>query len=227
MTADSILAVGVGESTASPILSAVYAQSTALQSSCSSLMEDYLIHINTSNFSPWRNRKDSQIGTLHVVTDSDKISYFAVVKAGYPDFLVNSLLDEVKAVHKRHPTAEPSSEDQGDPAAEGLVDDLCKLVDRYSNKLGSDRLKPLEITMYKDQENKAGQILQVLPKTSTETSEGRSLNSQVTAQMFHSGARKFERNLYWRKVKLIIIVVTYVFAIFLYVIIPLSMGYHE
>lgn len=219
MTEDSIHSVGVGKSTDLTML-AFYAKNTEHQSYCISLMEAYLRHITTSSFQRWRDRQDSDIGTLHVVTDSDKISYFALVKAGYPDFLVNSLLDEVKVAYKQHTAVE----NQADSV---VLDDLCKLVDKYSRKLGSDRIQPLEITMYRNQENQAGQILEVLRKTSAESTQVGSRDSQLTARVFYSGARKLERVLYWRKVKLIIIVIAYVFAIFLYVIIPLSMEYEE
>jgi hypothetical protein len=165
------------------------------------------------------------MGTWHIVTDSDSISYFALVKLGYPDYLSNSLLDELKVTFKGQGV---DSLLQCAPGAytKVMANDMRSLTLKFEDKARGDRVQALNLQVQDVQGIVGDSIQQVLRNTeSAEAIGAKSQDMRNTAQVFHSDARKLERIMYWRKVKLNIIIACVVIAIILYIVVPIAVVY--
>mmetsp|Transcript_31564 Transcript_31564/g.54688 ORF Transcript_31564/g.54688 Transcript_31564/m.54688 type:complete len:226 (-) Transcript_31564:66-743(-) len=220
MADDEIRCVGVGRGTDSVVV-AIYAKSSSQQDKCRAEMQAFLNN-RISQASSWRDRLPSELGTWHIVTDSESLSYFALVKAGYPDYLSNSLLDELKVAFKGQGT---DSLLHCSPGAytKIMAPDMIKLTEKYDKKRSTDRIGTLSLQVQDVQGIVGDSIQQVLRNTESAEAIGiKSQDMRNTAQVFHSDARKLERIMYWRKVKLNIIIACVVIAVILYIVVPIA-----
>lgn len=220
MADDNIRCVGVGRGTDSVVI-AVYSKNAGQQDKCRQEMQNFLNN-RIDHASSWRDRLPSDLGTWHIVTDSETLSYFALVKVGYPEYLCNSLLDELKVTFKGQGVETLINCAPG-AYTKVMANDMRSLSLKYEEKLRSDRVQSLNLQVQDVQGVVGDSIQQVLRNTESAEAIGiKSQDMRNTAQVFHSDARKLERIMYWRKVKMNIIIACVVIAVILYIVVPIA-----
>jgi hypothetical protein len=222
MADDYIRCIGVGRGTDSVVI-AIHCKNASQQDRCRGEMQQFLS--NTASHKPsWRDRLASEIGTWHIVTDSESISYFALVKAGYPDHLSSTLLDEIKAAFKGQGV---DSLLQCAPGAytKVMATDMRLLAGKYEDKLRGDRLQNLNLQVQDVQGIVGDSIQQVLRNTqSAEAIGAKSEDMRNTAQVFQTDAKKAERLMYWRKVKINILIACVVIIVIICIVVPIAVS---
>lgn len=216
----NIRCVGVGRGTDSVVI-AVYSIDSSQQDKNHQEMQDFLSN-RSAHLSNWRERVPTEQGTWHIVSDSDSLSYFALVKIGYPDYLSNSLLDELKVTFKGQGI---DSLLNCAPKAytKVMANDMQNLLLKYEAKARGDRVQNLNLQV-QDVQNVVGDSIQQVLRNieSAEIIGAKSEDMKNTAQVFHSDARKLERIMYWRKVKMNLIIACVVIAVILYIVVPVA-----
>jgi t-SNARE complex subunit (syntaxin) len=103
---------------------------------------------------------------------------------------------------------------------------MRSLTLKFEDKARGDRVQALNLQVQDVQGIVGDSIQQVLRNTeSAEAIGAKSQDMRNTAQVFHSDARKLERIMYWRKVKLNIVIACVVIAIILYIVVPIAVVY--
>jgi Synaptobrevin len=169
----------------------------------------------------WATRTPSQYGVWFVQSDSNNLIYLALVKSGYSDRFASALLKDLKELFftqgPEHLKNSPS-----EAYTTIMSSDLRKLVLKYNDTNSLDKVANANQRVLEVKSLASEGIQQVMKNIeSADVLAAKSSELEGNSRMFKNDAKRLERLMYCRKMKITCILVLVVLGVLLYIIIPI------
>lgn len=191
-----------------------------------------LVDLSSSAASPeWRQKVPSGLGTWYLICDSEEICCITLVRTGYPERHIPTML-EVQSTQEMRTSFRNQGQDLlrtagSESLTKVMTTEMRRIANKYEDLKAIDKLYAANVAVLEVQGVVQDNIQQVLRNTEslevrcTQGIEVKTQDLRNTAQVFHGDAKKLERIMYWRNLKLKCILIFVVIAIILYIVIPI------
>ena len=154
-------------------------------------------------------------------TDSSGLIYLSLVKSGYNDRFVSSLLTELRQTieHQGLNRIKHSPEESYTLIMEN---DMKRIYNKYNETSSLDKINTINEKVLAVK-NAASEGVQNAMRNleSAELLADKSSVLEGNSRLFKNDARKLERITYWRKIKILCILGTVILGVLLYIISPI------
>ena len=154
-------------------------------------------------------------------SDSNNLLYLSLVKSGYSDRFASALLNELKE------TFEPQGADRlknspSESYTSIMATDMRKIFTKYNDTASLDKITAVNQKVLEVKSVASEGIQQVMRNVeSAEILAAKSSELEGNSRMFKNDAKRLERIMYCRKVKITCIIALVVIGVLLYIIIPI------
>ena len=188
--------------------------------------------LSSSAASPeWRQKVPSGLGTWYLICDSEEICCITLVRSGYPERHIPTML-EVSSTQEMRTSFHNQGQDLlhtagSESLTKIMTTEMRRIANKYEDLKAIDKLYAANAAVLEVQGVVQDNIQQVLRNTESlevgcrQGIEVKTQDLRNTAQVFHGDAKKLERIMYWRNLKLKCILIFVVIAIILYIVIPI------
>lgn len=145
----------------------------------------------------------------------------ALVKTGYSDRFASALLSELKDLFEpQGPNHLKNS--PGDAYSKIMLSDMRKLVEKYADTTGLDKVTVANQRVMEVKSLASEGIKQVMRNIeSADVLAAKSSELEGNSRMFKNDAKRLERIMYCRKLKITCILTLVILGILLYIIVPI------
>ena len=155
------------------------------------------------------------------ITSKQGISYMALVRTGYPDRFANSLVEELARVFS-YQGPEVLKTCAPEAFTKVMGSEMSNLANKYEDLRKLDKVHDVNEQVQQVQSIANQGIQQVLRNTEqADVLAGKAAEMEGNARVFHTDAKRLERIMYWRKVKINCILIFVVVAVLAYILIPI------
>ena len=145
----------------------------------------------------------------------------ALVKTGYSDRFASALLSELKDLFEPQGPAHLKNS-PGDAYSKIMLSDMRKLVEKYADTTGLDKVTVANQRVMEVKSLASEGIKQVMRNIeSADVLAAKSSELEGNSRMFKNDAKRLERIMYCRKLKITCILTLVILGILLYIIVPI------
>ena len=169
----------------------------------------------------WATRSPSSHGVWFVQSDSNSLVYLALVKSGYSDRFAAALLSELRDIFGPQ-GADHLKNSPGEGYSKIMSKDMKELLEKYSNTTALDKVTVANQRVLEVKSLASEGIKQVMRNVeSAEVLAAKTSELEGNSRMFKNDAKRLERIMYCRKIKITCILVLVVVGVLLYIIVPI------
>ncbi|OMJ83434.1 hypothetical protein SteCoe_15660 [Stentor coeruleus] len=213
----SVKYIGVGSLENQKII-ASYSSEKSFKDSLKKEIDNILL---TDHEGEWATRSPSAYGVWYIQADYHGLVYLSLVKSGYSDRFAAGLLSELRSIFitqgPEHLKNSPS-----ESYTRIMADDLKQLYSKYNNTFAIDKVAAVNQKVLEVKVLATEGINQVMRNVeSAEILVAKTNELESSANMFKNDAKRLERIMYCRKMKITCILALVVIGVLLYIIVPI------
>jgi vesicle-associated membrane protein 4 len=172
--------------------------------------------------SEWRQKFGSNFGNWHQISDTYNIAYFVLTRASYPERHAWSLLEELKnKLHQQGTSVLQTCPEEA--YTKIFASEVIGLSKKYDDLRNLDKIQAVNSQVLEVQNLAQAGIQQVLRNTEkADEMAAKTYEMQQMAGAFARDATQLKRIMYWRNMRLKIIIAFVILAVILYITIPIA-----
>jgi hypothetical protein len=169
----------------------------------------------------WATRSPSAYGVWYVQSDADGLLYLCLVRSGYSDRFASALLQDLRDLFSSQGAAHLKSSPI-ESYTRIMADDMRKIHSKYNDPSALDKVTTVNEKVLEVKALAADGIQQVMKNVeSAEVLAAKSNELEGNSRMFKNDAKRLERIMWCRKMKITVILALVVIGVLLYIIVPI------